>query len=56
MCCAGHPTERVEVTVVQITAELDETQGNTQLDVAGETKLYEQLRNFWHPVAFSEDL
>ncbi len=31
-------------------------QGNTQLDVAGEARLYEQLRRFWQPVAFSDDL
>jgi vanillate O-demethylase monooxygenase subunit len=31
-------------------------QGATQLDMAGEGRLYEHLRNFWQPVAFSEDL
>ena len=31
-------------------------QGTTQLDVAGEARLYDQLMRFWHPVAFSEDL
>ena len=31
-------------------------QGKTQLDMAGEVRLYDQLRRFWQPVAFSEDL
>ncbi len=31
-------------------------QGNTQLDVAGEARLYEQLKRFWQPVAYSDDL
>ena len=33
-----------------------EPQGDTQLDMAGEERLYQQLKRFWHPVAFSEDL
>ena len=40
-----------------MTKELElEKQGRTQLDVAGEERLYEQMKNFWQPVAFSEDL
>ena len=37
-------------------AEGSELQGNTQLDGAGEERLYQQLKRFWQPVAFSEDL
>ena len=37
-------------------SDLREVQGSTQLDVAGETRLYEQMKKFWHPVAFSEEL
>ncbi len=33
-----------------------EVQGNTQLDMAGEERLYQQLKRFWQPVAFSDDL
>ena len=33
-----------------------ELQGNTQLDMAGEERPYQQLKRFWQPVAFSDDL
>ena len=33
-----------------------EMQGHTQLDMAGEERLYQQLKRFWQPVAFSADL
>ena len=33
-----------------------EVQGNSQLDMAGEERLYQQLKRFWQPVAFSNDL
>ena len=33
-----------------------ELHGSTQLDMGGEERLYQQLKRFWQPVAFSADL
>ena len=50
------------MTVTQSTATDPETvdglelHGNTQLNLAGEERLYQQLKRFWQPVAFSADL
>ena len=38
------------------TTEGFELHGNTQLNLAGEERLYQQLKRFWQPVAFSADL
>ena len=38
------------------TAQDPETQPSNQLDVAGEERLYQQLKRFWQPVAFSAEL
>ena len=47
--------ERSRPVGERISGEL-ELHGSTQLDMAGEERLYEQLQRFWHPVAFSDDL
>lgn len=37
-------------------AEGFEPHGTAQLNLAGEERLYQQLKRFWHPVAFSAEL